>query len=139
MFANSLTVDVDLLAADTKTPRFTFKGHSAVAKCVSVHDGDTAQFVFRIGGDLKRMTCRMLGYNCAEVNSKDPVEKARAAEVTVILRSLIVDKIVKLIFDEFDKYGRPLVNVYLDETHINKYMTDNKYGIAYDGHGEKPW
>ncbi len=130
--------DLELTLATMKTPKFTFRGQIEQAKCVSVHDGDTAQFVFRIGGLLRRISCRMNGYNCAEVITGDPVEKKKACEATETLRGLILNKIVTLEFGDFDKYGRPLVVVTTD-ININEYMIASGLGVVYSGRGEKLW
>lgn len=131
--------DINLASATTKTPKFTFKGQTMRAKCVSVYDGDTAQFAMMISGELRRMSCRMIGYNCAEMVTHDCIEKAKAEVAASALRDLILNKIVTLIFDDFDKYGRPLVVVHVDGIDVNKYMIDNHIGVVYDGHGDKLW
>ena len=32
-----------------------------------------------------------------------------------------------------EKYGRLLADVYLDELHLNQWLIENKYAVAYDG------
>ncbi len=38
-----------------------------------------------------------------------------------------------------DKYGRPLVEVFLDHRNINQWMVEQKLGVPYEGKGKKCW
>jgi endonuclease YncB( thermonuclease family) len=40
---------------------------------------------------------------------------------------------VKLTNIKTEKYGRILADVYLDGTHINQWMLDNKHAVQYNG------
>ena len=123
-----------------KTPRFYFSG-VVEAKCVSVYDGDTAQFCFKPfeGCPISRFTCRMYGYNSAEIKSKDEEEKAKAVESRDALSRLILDKIVDLEVGRFDKYGRVLVKVFIEKQNVNEWMIEQGYGKEYFGKGDKKW
>ena len=35
--------------------------------------------------------------------------------------------------EQTEKYGRILADVYLGELHLNKWMIDQSFGVAYDG------
>ena len=131
----------DLQSADIKTPKFSLKGIECEAKCVKVYDGDTAQFVFRpfSGYSHYRFSCRMTGYNSAEIKGGTAEEKSRAIAARDALKGLILDKIVTLQIGDFDKYGRPLVNVKVDDIDVNMWMLANNYGKPYNGNGEKKW
>lgn len=132
---------LDLSQYDEHTPRFTFKGREATAKCVSVYDGDTASFVFQPckGSPAFKYSCRMYGYNSAEMHGRTKEEKTVAKQARDELASIICGKLVTLKFHDEDKYGRPLVDVYIDEVHVNKLMLDLGYGKEYYGKGEKLW
>lgn len=134
--------DLELLAATTQsTQKFSLKGRIVEAKCIDVHDGDTARFAFRLIKDqpICWWSVHMLGYNSAELRSADPeeVEAGRAAKAH--LESLILGKIVALHLGDFDLYGRPLGTVYLNRVNINQQMLDSRHGFAYSGRGEKRW
>lgn len=134
---------MDLSAASTKTPKFTFAGATATAKCVKVYDGDTATFVFSVLGlQPYKYSCRMLGYNSAEIRGGSEAEKTSARAARDFLSGMILDKIVELSFGDFDKYGRPLVEVYVGESprvHVNALMVEAGHGAPYTGRGEKKW
>jgi endonuclease YncB( thermonuclease family) len=136
----------ELELASRKTQRFTIKGEF-IAKCVSVYDGDTIQAVFKYNDKLQRFSCRMAGYNTAEMRSLDPSEVIAANNAKKALAELVLDKIVYLTAHGFDKYGRLLVDIRLDcssdssdsNHNIRDYMITAGYGKPYDGTGEKKW
>jgi endonuclease YncB( thermonuclease family) len=49
------------------------------------------------------------------------------------LSELILNKVVKLENISYDKYGRILADIYIDNIHINKWMIDNNLALLYDG------
>jgi len=52
------------------------------------------------------------------------------------LEELIYDKIIYIKFLKFDKYGRPLVQIYIknsDDKSINEIMIEENNGKIYDG------
>jgi micrococcal nuclease len=134
-------LDADLLNANAKTPKFTFKGTKCSAKCVHVYDGDTAHFVFRPfpQAEPRRFVCRMLGYNSAEIHGSTTEEKLKAIESREALSRMILGEVVTLDLDAYDKYGRILATVYHDNVNINRWMVDNGHGKEYFGKGEKLW
>ncbi len=135
-----MEVSQDILHATKTTPKFTL-AQTCAAKCVSVYDGDTAQFVFHVapGAGCYRFSCRLLGYNSAEIKTNDPVEKKKAKESRDALANSILDKIVQLEIGDFDKYGRPLVRVFHDGKNINEWMLEAGHGKPYTGSGSKDW
>lgn len=134
---------MSLAAATPKTRLFTLRGIKCDAKCVGVHDGDTAQMVFEPfpGIGLHRFSCRFAGYNSAEVcGSGVTVEEKRAgAAARDALAGQILDKIVQLTLGDFDKYGRVLVEVCLNGVNVNQWMLENGHGKPYTGAGAKSW
>ena len=142
--------ELEQLNACTKdnTPKFTFAGQVLAAKCVYVYDGDTAHFAFRPcpNAGFRKISCRMLGYNSAEMKGKGvgEAEKAAAHAAKAHLQELIENRICELHLGEFDKYGRPLADVYVADgagarIHVNGNMIAAGFGQPYDGRGEKKW
>ncbi len=133
--------DSELLNADKSVPKYSLAGRTVYAKCVSVYDGDTAQFVFRPSPKqrLCRYSCRMIGYNSAEIRGGSEAEKTQAQICKKALSDMILNKIVTLDLGEFDKYGRPLVTVHLGDIDVNKWMVEHDYGKLYMGKGAKEW
>lgn len=145
---------------------FTFNNTIVVAKCIKVYDGDTAHFVVKYGvrggseggkSEWIRFRCRCIGYNSAEMvppKTLSECERRRIKEQAVadkkFLAELLLDKFVVLHLHEFDKYGRPLVDIFLiDEgenvcnkifdkkSHVNSLMIRCGHGVPYSGHTSK--
>jgi endonuclease YncB( thermonuclease family) len=131
---------VELLACTTKnTPYFTFKGQSHICKCVSVYDGDTITVVFDTKivnggvGPYYKHRIRLLGIDTPELRTKNLEEKKMGIMVRDFVREKILNKIIRIECDEFDKYGRLLANVFIGDENINELLVDMKYAYKYDG------
>lgn len=122
-------------------PKFSFKNKTIIGKVIKVYDGDTCKINTYVQDDLFRFTVRLEGYDSAELKSSDLVEQTYAKVAKKVLNELIMDKIVLLKCSDFDKYGRILCKVYvnndLDNTllEVNEYMVKTKLGYSY--HGDK--
>jgi endonuclease YncB( thermonuclease family) len=121
-----------------KTLNDTFKGYNVLAKVVLVYDGDTITCIFKMGIECA-WKCRLMGIDCPEIGSKIPEEKELALEAKNYVESMILDKMVYLKCYGTDKYGRVLVDVFINDTHLNKDLIDKKYAKAYDGRTKEPW
>ena len=108
-----------------------FKGEYK-GKCTNVYDGDTCHIVFEFNKELVKLRCRLIGYDAPEMKSHIPEQKKIAIEARDKLRELILDKLITCKFHDFDKYGRVLCDIYINDTkhtkHINEFMAKN-YGI----------
>lgn len=132
--------DLKILKESTKkAPWATFKG-KYYGKVVSVYDGDTINLNIISNNNLNRYRCRLIGIDSPEIKpSKDKKEKDKIDEkyaayyVRDHLRTMILNEIVLVDVDGYDKYGRLLVNINKDNVNINKYLIDNNYAVAYDG------
>ena len=79
-------------------------------KIVKCYDGDTVTLAAIIDGKRVRFNIRMLGYDCAEIRSKDPQEKRVATWAKSYITNMIFGKIVNVSKNEgYDKYGRLLL------------------------------
>ena len=124
-------------AANTKTAKFTLKGYKTYAKCVYVYDGDTVHIVFKQPHSTEccKWVIRMNGIDTPEMKSKNANEKQAAVAARDFLRSLILDKIIIVECGDFDKYGRLLGELYLEDNPVSlsKQMIENGHAKAYDG------
>ena len=132
-------------AFDKKTPTFTLKDTFKICKIVDVYDGDTIRGVFENNGVYNKWTIRMYGYDSPEIRpsrklpNRDEI-KAKARESRDYLREKVLNKTVFLHCLDFDKYGRVLANVYIDElgeTSVNDHMVEMNYGYTYFGGTKK--
>lgn len=129
-----------LKSCDKKnTCRFELKG-KYTAKIIDVYDGDTvtiAMFLYNQGPF--KFSCRCMRYNTAEIRTSDPDEKDKAIKARDYLRGRVLDKIVKIESMGMDKYGRPLIEIFLDNININDEMLKQGLGKPYDGTGKKEY
>jgi endonuclease YncB( thermonuclease family) len=135
--------DLETCTYGNTTP-YSFDGHTCLAKCVKVYDGDTITVVFKWSNTFHRFNIRMDGYDAPELrptcnDSKKEVEKAWAIKSRDYLRSLILDRIVTIKCGKFDKYGRILATVMLGGECINDKMLLNGYCRKYNGGRKEAW
>lgn len=121
------------------TKKFNFNGKTFEAKVVKVYDGDTITVVFMVFGEYYKYSIRMDGYDSPELKSKDSIEKKWAIIARDFLSNMILNKTVILTCRSFDKYGRILGTVMLDDTNINVIMIKKGYGRIYDGGHKDEW
>jgi len=127
------------------TEKFNFKDKIFEAKVVKVYDGDTITAVFMVFGEFYKFSIRMDGYDSPEIKSKNPdeekkeLEKKWARASRDFLSSMIMNKIVLLKCEDYDKYGRILGRVELDGKDINDIMLTRGYCRAYGGGHKYDW
>lgn len=96
-------------------------------------DGDTVRLDIDLGFTVHwKSNCRLYGVNTPELNSKDPEERIKALEAKqYLIDNLPLDVII--VSQELDKYGRPLVDIYVDngERHINQELIDKGFSKPY--------
>ena len=132
----------ELLKCDNNTEMFSLEGQYKLCKVVDVYDGDTIKVVFDINGTFYKWNIRMLGYNSPEmrvsINNPDrETIKNLAIAARDFLRELVFNEnqLVYILCGGFDKYGRLLGTVYLNEkdtVSVNQLMLDNHKGVVYD-------
>ena len=134
-------MNIDWDKVDKKIKRFSLKNQVKIAKCVDVYDGDTIQLVFPLQDELFRWTCRLIGIDTPEIRTKNKKEKTFGYTVRNNLREQILNKVVTVKCEDFDKYGRLLVHIYLgkDTPSINEWLIDNKFAFSYDGGKKQNW
>lgn len=133
-----MDIKIDWSNINNSTPLFNLHGEKE-AKIVDVYDGDTVKAVFELNNKLYKWTCRLCSINTPEIRTKDLEEKEAGLKVRDILREKILNKVVKLECKEFDKYGRVLVNIYLEDELINKWLIENDHAFEYNGGSKKCW
>ena len=118
---------------------FSLKDRSFQAKVVSVYDGDTITAVFKLFDLYYKWQCRLDGIDTPEIKSKNPDEKKLAVAARDFLREKLLDHVVTLKCDDFDKYGRLLVQVYLKDENLNSTLIDQNFAKKYDGGTKEKW
>lgn len=102
-------------------------------KIVKCYDGDTVTIATIMDGKRVRFSIRMLGYDCAEIRSKDPQEKKVAQWAKEYITNMIFGKIVNVVKNKgTDKYGRLLLGLEYNGQNVNEIMLE-KWGVSYFG------
>ena len=130
---------MELQSQTDKTLLFSLDGYKTDAKVVKVYDGDTVHVVFLYMDKYYKWICRISNVDTPELRTKNEEEKKKGYEVRDKLRELIADKIVQLDCHEFDKYGRLLVDIKINETRVDEWLITNGYAKKYDGGTKEKW
>jgi micrococcal nuclease len=103
------------------------------ATVLRVIDGDTVQLNIDLGFRMYfKANCRLNGLNTKELNSKDEAERELANKAKQYLESLTpVNKSVRIESKSLDKYGRPLIELYVDDLHVNESLLKEGLAISY--------
>ena len=130
-----LTLEEELVHISWKTCK-PFVPPVHTAKVIKVYDGDTITIATKLPFDkdtIYKFPVRLSGIDSAEIKGKNEHEKKMAILARDALTAKILGKMVKLRNVGTEKYGRLLADIYLDDVHINLWMLENKYAVAYDG------
>jgi endonuclease YncB( thermonuclease family) len=84
-----------------------------------------------------RFPVRFRGIDAPEMKGGSQIECQKAIVSRDALHSLIFGQIIELRNNAKEKYGRLLSDIYRDDLHVNKWMLDQKYAVAYNGKGTK--
>jgi len=165
---NTNKLNHDLIESTYDVPEHSLNNLFIEGKVVNVYDGDTVHIVFLIENKLVKYNCRLLGIDSPEICQKNvPDKKKRELEIASAVKSrnylmsLVTGgieppkeltkksikefcgqsrKLVYVKCHNFDKYGRLLVEIFLNKSDIisvNKLMVSGKYAVEYDGGTKK--
>ena len=132
-----IPVNWDMVNSEVK--EFSFHGEEKEAKVVDVYDGDTVKVVFPVQGKLYKFNCRIQHVDTPEIRTRNKIEKEYGLKVRDHLKEKILGKIVHIICDDFDKYGRLLIDIKMEDTLISHWLINNNYAFEYDGGKKKSW
>lgn len=118
--------------SDTKI----FKPDITNGRVIKVYDGDTITIATKLPYDNSpffRFSVRLRGIDCPEIRSKNANEKQCAKIAKELLTNHIYHKIVTLKNVDYDKYGRVLADVYLNDVNITLELINKRLAVVYDG------
>ena len=104
-------------------------------KVLKICDGDTIIIATLLPfQDLRstvvyRFSVKLSGIDCTGLNGTTFSEKEFAITAYNALADKILGKIVTLKNVSFERYGRILADIYLDEIHLNHWMLDKGYAV----------
>ena len=122
-----------------------FKPDITHGRVIKVYDGDTITIATKLPYDNSpffRFSVRLRGIDCPEIRSKNENEKKCAKIAKELLVGHIYHKIVTLKNVDYDKYGRVLADVYLNDVNITEELIKKRLAVAYDGgtkHSPDDW
>lgn len=113
-------------------------------RVIDVHDGDTVKVLFEFGGEIMKISLRILGVDTPEITAghgRLPEEKEAATKARDFVRETLhraeLQGGVHARFKEWDKFGsRILAEILLTETTTLSDLLI-KQGYAHPYHGEK--
>ena len=97
---------------NSDTEELSFENQVITGKVVSVYDGDTVKCVFPLNNKFYKWNCRINGIDTPEIRTRSKLEKEMGFKARDFLREKILKKMVEIHCGEFDKYGRPLCEIY---------------------------
>lgn len=143
---------------NNNTPLFSLNGKKTFARVVNVTDGDTISVVLPIFDNYFKFNVRLNGIDTCEIHSKNEIIKDKGLKAKYRLIELLCpfekinniicstrkhiidlfDKNICLIWLEcldFDKYGRLLGNIYIDNKtkNVSNILIEEKLAYKYDG------
>lgn len=109
--------------------------HRYRVKEVKVIDGDTVDLTLDLGFyAYTQQRFRLDGLNTPEMNSKDPSERVKAAEVkNFVIRVVGAATCIEVTSTRTEKYGRWLAELWLDGVSLNNLLLGKGLAIPYSG------
>tara|TARA_Y100000741_G_C18246709_1_gene555777 strand:+ start:1001 stop:1420 length:420 start_codon:yes stop_codon:yes gene_type:complete len=128
---------------DNKIKVFSYDGRICEGKITKVYDGDTVHIVFPLTDKeperLYRWNCRLIGVDTPELRTKNLKEKEFGKQVRDFLKEKILNKVVTVKCLDFDKYGRLLVEIFIENESINNWLIEKGYAKQYSGGKKSKW
>ena len=116
-----------------KIQRFSFNGIKTYVRVIKCYDGDTCTVLFYYKKNIVKLSCRIYGIDTPELRTKDKEEKEKAILAKNHLESLILNKIIYTEFLKYDKYGRPLIKMFIRGKSVSETMIEKGFGKEYFG------
>ena len=103
------------------------------AEVIRVIDGDTIVLRIDLGFKLSwKVSCRLHGIDCPELRSKNASERIAAKAAKDFTQAELPTGSMVLIYSvELDKYGRPLVDIFYGDKHLNEELVSNNHSKLY--------
>ena len=133
-------VTIDTVEYDSCLP---FVANITSGRVVKVYDGDTITVATNVVNDnvsdtFYRFSVRIRGIDCPELRTKNSSEKECAKIARRAVINTVYHKIVTLTNVSYDKYGRILADVSIDDVSVSKMLLDKRLAVSYNGGTKKP-
>lgn len=109
-------------------------------RIVSVYDGDSFSAEIPVCCTRYIFKCRLNGVDTPEIRTRDKVEKEMGYKARDYVRARVdgAEKI-RIVCGEFDKYGRLLCNVYIDDQSLSEQLISQRLAREYHGGKKIPF
>jgi endonuclease YncB( thermonuclease family) len=125
---------------DSKNPpppcKFTLEGLHVPGELVRVYDGDTFTLVLPVCCQRYSFSCRLLDLDTPELRSRNPHEKTIAYQIRDWVRETLSTTPFQVHCHGFDKYGRVLCDIELQDERGDLADWLVTHGCAYRYHGK---
>ena len=111
------------------------------AYVIKVYDGDTitiAAPVLNAHMKIYKFSVRILGIDCPEIKSKCKDEKYVAVKAKEFAEKTLLHKSIRLNNITYDKYGRLLADIFIDEILYKDMLLQNHLAYEYFGKTKNP-
>lgn len=116
-------------------------------KVIKVYDGDTITIAAQLYNgavipkkEMYRFSVRLNGIDTPEIKTSNLAEHTLAIIARDALSKLVIGKVVRLTNISYDKYGRLLSTVFLEDIDLCKWMLEHNYAVVYHGgHKVEAW
>ena len=134
------------------TPYFSLNGNKYIAKVVNVIDGDTIVAIIYLFDNFYKFNIRLNGIDTCETKSSNIKIKNLGLEAKYRILELITNKkykdldrnsiinifkndtyLVQISCYDFDKYGRLLADIFINDQNISNILIKEKLAYSYDG------
>jgi len=107
------------------------------ARVISVYDGDTITIARKTSiwwrSTIHSYKVRLSGIDCPEIRGSLPEEKEYALKAKSIVENLVLNQVVKLDIKGFDKYGRILAIILVNEINLSEHLLSIGLAVPYHG------
>jgi endonuclease YncB( thermonuclease family) len=120
--------------------KFSFENYETFIKIIKIIDGDTITAIFKFKDEFYKSNFRLNNIDTPEIHSNNEIIKQLGLNAKEYLFNLIINKTLKATFLNFDKYGRILIDIYLEDgTSVSNKLIIGGYAKKYDGKTKDLW
>lgn len=130
-----------LLAALLAFPAHAIEWGPYIGRYVKAYDGDTVTLNILIWPDLvKNANVRIKGIDAPEIRGDCKAEKDKAKAARDYLRELLIEAgSVFVTVHGFDKYGRPLADIEIQDKDLGEMLIEAGHARRYEGGTRLSW
>ena len=125
------------------TINWSLKDKKFYVKVLKVYDGDTIWITIRLNMKIYKIKTRLYGIDTPEIKPLKSMpnrdkEISKAKESKKFLEDLVLNKIIKIKCGNWDKYGRLLITIFINnnlcgEINLNNLMVEKGLAKKYFG------